>query len=61
MSILVSNKTNNECFHSCNDKNIFIRWKMECSNRLGTFHFSPHENVLTITLIELHYLCTIAL
>jgi hypothetical protein len=29
--ILMSYKTNNECFHSCNNKNISIRWKMESS------------------------------
>ena len=25
----------------------------------GTFHLSPHENILTITLINIHYLYTI--
>ena len=35
---------------------------MECSNQLGfasligTFHLSPHENILTIALINIHYL-----
>ncbi len=33
--ILVLYKTNNECFHSCNGKNIFIRWKMKFSIPLG--------------------------
>jgi hypothetical protein len=28
-------KTNNECFYSCNGKNIFIRWKMKCSIQIG--------------------------
>ena len=62
-SILVSYKTNNECFHSCNGKNIFIRWEMECSNvqrgeaeLTGTFYLSPHKNILTIALINIHYL-----
>ena len=38
---------------------------MECSNQLGfaswigTFHLSPHENILTIALINIHYLYTI--
>ena len=25
----------------------------------GTFHLSPHENILTITLINIHYLYTV--
>ena len=25
----------------------------------GTFHLSPHENVCTIALINIHYLCTV--
>jgi hypothetical protein len=25
----------------------------------GTFHLSPHENILTIALIKIHYLYTI--
>ena len=35
---------------------------MECSNELGfalligTFQLSPHENILTIALINIHYL-----
>jgi hypothetical protein len=36
---------------------------MECSIQLGcrlvewtTFHLSPHENILTIALINIHYL-----
>ena len=33
--ILVLYKTSNECFYSCNGKNIFTRWKMECSIQLG--------------------------
>ena len=54
-------------FISCNGKNIFIRWKMECSIQLGfaslnrTFHLSPYENILTIALINIHYLYTITL
>ena len=53
-SILVSYKTNNECFHSCNGKNIFIRWKMECSNQLG--EAEKYRGIfLTIALINIHY------
>ena len=43
-----------------------IRWKMKCSIQLGyallngTFHLSPHENICTIALINIHYLYTIA-
>ena len=49
-------------FHSCNGTNIFIWWKMKCSIQLGfallngTFHLSPHENICTIALINIHYL-----
>ena len=38
---------------------------MECSNQrgfaslIGTFHLSPHENILTIALINIHYLYTV--
>jgi hypothetical protein len=48
--------------YSCNGKNIFIRWKMECSIQLGcrlvewNIHLSPHQNILTIALINIHYL-----
>jgi hypothetical protein len=49
--ILVVYKTNNECFYSCNGKNIFIRLV-----EYRTFHLSPHENILTIALINIHYL-----
>ena len=51
--------------HSCNGTNIFIRWKMKCTIQLGfaslngTFHLSPHENICTIALINIHYLYTI--
>jgi hypothetical protein len=46
---------------SCNGKNIFIRWKMECSIQRGDsrVHLSPHENILTIALINIHYLYTV--
>ena len=43
----------------------FIRWKMKCTIHLGfaslngTFHLSPHENICTIALINIHYLYTI--
>ena len=52
-------------FHSCNGTNIFMRWKMKCSIQLGfaslngTFHLSPHENICTIALINIHYLYTV--
>jgi hypothetical protein len=42
-----------------------IRWKMECSIQLGfalfnrTFHLSPHENILAIAHINIHYLYNI--
>ena len=51
--------------HSCNGTNIFIRWKMKCTIQLGftslngTFHLSPHENICTIALINIHYLYNI--
>ena len=44
--------------------NIFIRWKMKCTVQLGfvslngTYHLSPHENICTIPLINIHYLYT---
>jgi hypothetical protein len=51
---------------SCNNgKNIFIRWKMNVpfnsavASLNGTFHLSPHENILTIALINIHYLYNI--
>ncbi len=52
-------------FHSCNNENIFIRWKMECYIQLGsaslksTFHLSTHQNIRTIALINIHYLYSI--
>ena len=45
--------------------NVFIRWTMKCSIQLGftllngTFHFSYHANILTISLINIYYLHTI--
>ena len=48
--------------HSCNGENIFMSQKMECSIQLdftslnGTFYLSTHENILTIALINIHYL-----
>ena len=62
MSISFLYRINNECFHSCNGKNIFIRLKMKCSNQLGfasligKLHLSAHENNLTIAFINIHYL-----
>jgi hypothetical protein len=50
--------------YSCNGKNIFTWWKMECSIQLGcrlvewNIPSSPHENILTIALINIHYLYT---
>ena len=52
-------------FHSCDDTDIFIRWKMKCSIQLGfaslnrTFNLSPLENIRTIVLITIHYLFNI--
>ena len=41
-------KTNNECFfHSCNRTNIFIRWTMKCSLRIG------YENMCSLALINI--------
>ena len=72
--ILVLCKTNNECFYSCNGKNIFIRvmvriflfgerWNVLFNSAIAslnrTFHLSPHENILTIALINIHYLYNI--
>ena len=56
-NILVLYKTNNECFYSCNSKNMFIRWKIDCSNR--AINLSAHEYILTIALIDIHYLYNI--
>ena len=48
--------------HSCNGTNIFIWWKMKCiiqfgfASLNGTFHLSPHENICSIALINIHYL-----
>ena len=47
----------------------FVQWnkyKMKCSIQLGfaslngTFHLSPHENICTIALINIHYLYNIS-
>ena len=36
---------------------IFIWWKMKCNVPLnGTFHLSPHENICSIALMNIHYL-----
>ena len=62
--ILVLYKTNNECFYSCNGKNISFgeRWNVPFNSAVAslnrTFHLSPHENILTIALINIHYLYT---
>ena len=42
--------------HSCNGTNFFIRWKMKFASLNGTFHLSPHENICTIALIDIHFL-----
>ena len=39
----------------------FIRWKMKFALLIGTFHLSPHENICSIALINIHYLYNIAL
>ena len=54
-------KTNNDRFHSCNGK-IFLfgeRWHSTVASWDGKFHFSPHENIFTITLINIYYLYNI--
>jgi hypothetical protein len=39
------------------------RWNVPINSAVaslnGTFHLSPHENILTIALINIHYLYTI--
>ena len=59
-------KTKNECFLiSHNGTNIFIQWKVKCIIQLGfallngTFYLSPHENICTIALINIHYVICI--
>ena len=53
--------------HSCNGTSIFMKWKMKCTIQLGftslngTFHLSPHENICTIALINIHFLYTISM
>ena len=41
------------------------RWNVSFNSAVaslnGTFHLSPHENILTIALINIHYLYNIAL
>ena len=41
------------------------RWNVPFNSAVaslnGTFHLSPHENILTITLINIHYLYNIYL
>ena len=49
---LVLYKTSNECFYSCNNKDVFI------ASLNGTINLSLHENILTIALINIHYLYT---
>jgi hypothetical protein len=37
------------------------RWNVPFNSAVGTFHLSPHEideNILTIALINIHYLYT---
>ena len=39
------------------------RWNVPFNSAVaslnGTFHLSPHENILTIALINIHYLYTV--
>ena len=50
--------------HSCNGTKYFHSVKNEMYLQLGfaslngTFHLSPHENICTIALINIHYLYT---
>ena len=41
---LMSCETNNECFYSCNVKNIFIRLKMKCSITNKNIHYLYNNN-----------------
>ena len=51
--------------HSCNGTNIFIQRKIKCTFQLGfallngSYHLSPHENICTIALKNIHYLYNI--
>ena len=47
-------KTNNECFHSCNGTKYFHSVKIFSFG--GKFNLSPHENIFTTALINIHYL-----
>ena len=44
-------------FHSVKDENVLFNSAIASLNR--TFHLSPHENILTIALINIHYLYSI--
>ena len=44
----------NRYFNSVNDE-IFHSTRLALLN--GTFHFSPHENICTIALLNIQYLC----
>ena len=42
----------NEMYHS-------TRRELGFASLNGMFHLSPHENIYTIALMNIHYLCTI--
>ena len=59
-------KTNNECFLIRAMERIFsfgerlnVPFNSADASLNGTFNLSPHENILTIALINIHYLYTI--
>ena len=66
-SIQMLYKTNNECFLIRAMERIFsfgerlnVPFNSADASLNGTFNLSPHENILTIALINIHYLYNIA-
>ena len=63
---LVLYKTRNECFYSCNiraivrifsfGERLIVPLNSAIASLNGTINVSPHENVLTIALINIDYL-----
>ena len=51
--------------YECNGKNIFMRWKIDCSIHAaiaelnGTINLSPNENILSIARIKTFIICFI--
>ena len=48
----------NKYFHSVKDE-MYHSTRLRLLEWNGTFHLSPHENICTIALINIHYLYTI--